>query len=261
MVSLKNLPLIGLRNQFSFIKYFSVINAKLRYQGTYIGFLWAGLEPLLAFVILYIVFSTIRITTHEDFPVYLFSGLIFFQIFTRGTANGLSSLRGHANIIKSININKELFPVTSTGSTLIILVIQISIFFMLLPFLDFIPHWTIILLLLPILLIIILVLGLSYVLSVAHVYFRDISPIWTTFSYALFFVTPIFWYVKDVGGILVMINEINPLGRIIEIVHGIVFNEIPSLEYIAITFLYVLSIFFIGYYIFQRFEKNVAEAF
>jgi len=58
-----------------------------------------------------------------------------------------------------------------------------------------------------------------------------------------------------------MINEINPLGRIIEIVHGIVFNEIPSLEYIAITFLYVLSIFFIGYYIFQRFEKNVAEAF
>jgi len=107
----------------------------------------------------------------------------------------------------------------------------------------------------------VLVLGLSYLLSILFVYIRDIQPLWSVFSYALFFVSPVFWHLNEVDGILKQVHFFNPLGRIIELAHNVVFNEIPSVEDTVITVLYVVGIFFVGYYIFQKYENKIAEEF
>lgn len=254
-----SLPLANLWAQRSLVVHFAMMNTKLRYRGTYIGFLWAALEPLFIFVILYFVFTSMRIGVEPSFPIYLLTGVLFFQIFTRGTQLGLGSLRSNAGIIKSLNLKKEFFPVITAGSTGILMIVQVAVFLALMPIFEISPTWTMILFPIPLLLLLVLILGLSYIFSIIFVYVKDIQPAWSIFSYALFFISPVFWYLDKVDGFLLTIQLINPLGQIIELGHKIVFNEIPSLNEWTIVSAYVFGIFFFGYFIFRKFEGKIAE--
>lgn len=252
-------PLINLWEKRSLVLHFSVIDLKLRYKGTTLGLIWAILEPLLIFSLLYIVFTTIR-QNREDFAIYLIIGILLHHLFARGSLIGLSSLTINKAILQSIKITKEFFPVVATGTVCLLIFVEVGVLFGLMPFFNFIPSWTIILIPLLVILFIILILGISYILSIIHVFFRDVQPIWGVFVYSLLFISPIFWYVDQADGILLQIHQINPLGQLIELGHKIVvFGETGSLnEWLYSTFL-VLLILFIGFGIFQKFEKNVSE--
>jgi len=250
---------VNLRKNKSLILQFAIINIKLRFKSTHLGLLWAAIEPLLTFIVLYVVFSSIR-AREESFPIYLITGIMFYHIFVRGTSGGLNSLLNNQGIIKSINIEREFFPVVTTVAIGILTLVTVGVFFGLMPVFQFIPDWTIILLPIPLLLILFLVLGLSYLLSIATVYARDVQHIWIIITFTLIFLSPIFWYIDQVEGILLDIQKINPLGQIIEIAHKLVIDgQIPPLNDWLYTTLFVLSIFFVGYFVFHKYEEKVAE--
>jgi len=258
---LSSFPLINLRNQYSTIFYYSLLTLRIRHKGTYLGFIWAALEPTLLFVLLYTVFSTIRITENENFGIYLLTGLVFYYAFLRGSQGGLMSLRSNAPIMSSINIKKEFFPVANTITSLLQLFVELGVLFSIMLLLQFIPPATIIFLPIVVVLLLMLILGMSYLLSILYVYVQDIHPVWNVFAHALFFITPLFWYLEDTGGILLEIHRINPLGQIIELAHKIiVYGEIPSLYEWSYSFLLVLIILIIGFVVFTKFEKRVVES-
>ena len=254
-----SLPLVNLWNKRSLVFNFAWTDIKVRYKSTYLGLLWTTLEPLLLFVFMYIVFTSIRIRTGEDFAIYLLIGIILYHAFTRGTQGGMLSLRGNRSILSSINIRREFFPVATTVTAIFILFIEMGVFFGLMPFFDFVPAQTIIYLPIVLLLLVLLILGISYLLAIVHAYIKDIQPFWAVFVHAMFFVTPIFWYMEDASGIILEIQKLNPIGQLIEIAHQIVFGQIPPLNDWLYTTGIIVGILFVGYALFQRFEKNVME--
>jgi len=236
------------------------MNIKIRFKGTYLGFTWTALEPTLTFIILYVVFTSIRITERENFGIYLLTGIFLYHIFVRGTLAGLTSLRGNRPILESINIKREFFPVVAASATCLLIFVEVAVFFALMPFFGFIPPWTVVFLPLVLGLLLLLILGCSYVLSIIHVYFPDIHPFWGIVTHALFFVSPIFWYLKDVNGILLEFQKINPIGQLIEIAHSLVLDgKIPSASEWAYSAIFIIVLFFVGYAIFQKFEGKVVE--
>jgi len=256
---LVSLPLTKLWDIRSRISYFAFLNIKVRFKNTYLGLLWAGIEPLLTFVVLYVVFTSLR-DTREDFAIYLISGVMFYHIFVRGTMGGLSSLTNNVGIIKSITIRREFFPVVATIAIGILSFVDVAVFFGLMPVFSFVPFWTIVLLPLPILLVLGLILGLSYLLSIANVFARDVQHIWGILVHTLIFISPIFWYLEDAKGIILEIHKINPLGQIIELSHKLVINgEIPPLDDWLYTTTFVVAILFFGYFIFSKFEDRIVE--
>ena len=234
------------------------MNMKLRYKGTALGILWTVLEPIFIFAILYIVFTNLR-AAREDYAIYLISGILLFNIFQKGTMGGLSSLQESGGLLKTLNINKEFFPVASTGTTLLFMIVQIGILFGLMGILQFHPSWTLILFPIPVVLLLLLILGLSYIFSIVFVYFEDIQPFWGVFVYGLLFVTPIFWYVDEGTGILSEFQKINPLGQIIEIFHKIIFGHLPSWSDWTVCSALVFGILFVGFAVFQKFQNGIIE--
>ena len=106
----------------------------------------------------------------------------------------------------------------------------------------------------------VLVMGLTYLLSVASIYLRDIHPLWNVIVLALFFISPIFWYVDEVDGILLEILKFNPLGQLIEIAHQVVvFGQVPPLNEWLYTSSIIFGILFFGFFIFKRFENKIVE--
>jgi len=255
------LPLVNLWKIRSMIFHLAVLNIKMRFKNTYLGFLWAALEPLLYFIVLYVVFNSIR-DRGEDFAIYLITGVMFYHIFSRGTSGGLNSLTGNSPILKSLNIRKEIFPVVATVAIGLLAFVDAGVFFGLMPIFQFTPSWTLIFLPIPIFLLLILILGISYLLSIVTVYVKDIHHLWLIFVHALIFVSPIFWFVDDVeGSILLDIQKINPLGQLIEIAHKLVmWNEIPSIQEWMYTSAFVFAIFAFGYAVFHKYQiKSVEE--
>jgi len=241
------------------IIHFSKMNVKLRYRSTRLGFLWAALEPLFVFLFLYIVFTSIRQVQQETFPIYLITGVMMYTIFSKGTMGGLTSIFQNATILKSLNIRKDIFPLITTGSTGLLLFVNVGVFFGLMPIFNFTPSWTLILLPVLLAMLLLLILGISYLLSIAFVFARDIQPIWGVIVYAMMFASPIFWYVEDAVMPLSIIHEINPLGQLIDLGHQLVFGELPTLGEWGYSALLVFIILVIGYFTFQKFEGKISE--
>ena len=231
----------------------------MRFKSTYLGLVWAAVEPLLYFVVLYVVFTSIR-ERSDTFGIYLITGIMLFQLFLRGTSGGLGSITNNAGIIKSLNIRIEFFPVVTTVAIALLAFVDVGVFLGLMPVFQFIPNFTIILLPVVLLLLFILIQGLSYFLSILTIFVRDIQHVWAIFSHTLLFISPIFWYLDEVDGILMQIHKINPLGQLIELAHSLVIDgQIPSLSEWLYTTLFVLAIFFSGYFVFKKFENKVKE--
>jgi len=260
-MTLLKLPLSEIWKQRSLVVHFAWMNIKIRHKTTYLGLLWTALEPALLFLFLYVLFTSLRFGTEEDFGIYLLTGLVLYHAFTRGTQSGLGSLRENYNIMTSLNIKREFFPVVSTTTAAILMLVEIGVLFIIMGLFQFSPTWTIVLLPAVFALMLILILGLSYFLSVVYVHIRDIQPVWNIFVHALFFMSPIFWYVKDVGGIVLTIHSINPVGQIIELGHKIVvFGEIPPLNDWLYAIFLVLFVFVVGYTLFRKLERRALEA-
>ncbi|HUS50076.1 MAG TPA: ABC transporter permease [Candidatus Paceibacterota bacterium] len=233
----------------------------MRFKGAYLGLIWAGLEPLLIFLLLYTVFTSIRVGIEEDFGMYLLSGILIYHIFTRGTLSGMQSLRSNISILKSFKMEKESFPVSSTLTTAILSIIEVSVLIMLMPVFQFTPNLTIILLPISIGLLLLLILGFSYLLSIANVFMKDIQPIWAVVVQTLLFISPIFWYLKDVNELLLNIHLINPIGQLIEINHKIILlGEIPPLIDWLYTSAFVFGILFLGFAVFRKNQQKIIEA-
>ena len=259
MIFLSSYPLSSLWKNRSSIFHFAVLNIKVRYSSTQLGIIWAVLEPIFYFLMLYVVFSTIR-QREPDFAIYLLSGVIIYHIFQRGTTNGINSLTKNSGIIQSLNINKEIFPAIATVATGLLSFVHVAVFFALMPVFQFVPGWTIILLPFLIFLLLILIMGMNYILSIVNVYLRDVKHLWLILVHSLLFISPIFWRVDEVDGVLLVIHKMNPLGQLIEISHSLVVGkEIPPLYDWIYTSVFIFSIFIIGFIIFHKYEKKVVE--
>jgi len=224
-----------------------------------LGLLWTALEPMILFIFLYFLFESIRITRRDDFAIYLLTGIILYHTFSRATLSGLVSLRDNNSVLSSLSIKREFFPVVATVTASILLLVEVGVYFGLMPFFQFIPEITILLYPVVLVLLLFLILGMSYILSIVFVYAKDIQPLWAVFVHALFFLTPIFWYLDDAGGIALEIQKINPLGQLIEIAHQIVFGNIPPIHEWLYTTAIIFGLFFVGYAFFQKFQKNAME--
>jgi len=178
----------------------------------------------------------------------------------RGTTSGASSITANGGIIKSLKIRKELFPVVTTVAMGLLAFVDIGVFFGLMPVFKFVPDWTILLLPAVMSLLLILVLGLSYILSILNAFTRDVSIIWQVFTRLLFFVSPIFWSLDEADDLLIKIQQINPLGQLIELGHILVVEkQVPSINDWISPAIIIVAIFFTGFFIFHKLEKKVTE--
>ena len=235
-------------------------DVKLRYRNSALGFLWSFLEPLLMLTVLYFVFTNIIKTNIEHYPLYLLVGLIMWYMFSRATTMGLSSLIDRSNIITKVYFRREIVVISSCLTAFIMMMFEFGAFGLFLVVFQFIPPSTI--LLLPLLLVdlFILSLGISLLLSVVTVTFRDIRFIWQVALQAGFFLTPIIYSLELFPENIRYILQFNPMVPIIDTAHNItLYGVLPSFNTTAYILGTTIIIFVIGYLVFRLRNKKIIE--
>jgi len=244
----------------SLIINFAVSDLKIRYKNSILGFFWSFLEPLLMLGVLYIVFSSIFKFDIENFPLYLLLGLILWNMFAKGTLLGQNSILSKAGIVTQIYFPREISPISSSLTALLMLFFEIIVFVIFMMIFQFTPGVNILFFPFVIIMEFILVLGLAFPLSVLNVRFRDVQFVWNILLQAGFFLTPIFYKLEMLPTWLQDILQFSPMVQIVTIAHDLVlYNQLPTLQSVGLLIFTTLVIFVIGYSIFKKMEKKIIE--
>lgn len=198
-----------------------ITDFKLRYKGSFLGYVWTLLRPLALFAILYIVFvHFLRIgATITHFPVYLLVGVVLWNYFTEVTTNGLSAIVGKGDLMRKLSFPRYVIVVAGSFSALINLGINLVVVALFMAFngvvLTVEALWVI-----P-LIIELFILGLSvaFLLSALYVKFRDINYIWEVVLQAGFYATPILYPIQMVvekSELAAKLMILNPVAQIIQ---------------------------------------------
>ena len=244
----------------SLIILFAFNEVKLRYRNSFLGFLWTFLEPLLMLSVLYFVFTNLFKSQIENYPIFLLLGLIIWYMFSRSTTMGLSSLLDKAGIIQKVYFRREIIVISSVLAAFIMMVFEFLAFAVFVVAFHFIPPPTI--MLLPLLLadLFILSLGISLLLSVLNVYFRDIKFIWQVLIQVGFFISPIIYNLNNFPPAMTSLLRLNPLVSIFDAAHNLVlYNSLPTINSVAYLITLTAVIFVIGYTVFRFKDKNIIQ--
>lgn len=170
---------------------------KRRYYGSFLGLIWAFINPLGLFLIYYFVFTYLLGSKTPNFALFLFLGLISWIYFSESAIKGLSIIKNKAFILENIQINKLDIYVASLLSSTFGFVFNFTIYFLASLFLD--AHLTYQALLYPLLLLnlSIFILGVMVLLSVIHIFVNDIIHIWTLVSLMLMWFSGIFFEIDN----------------------------------------------------------------
>jgi lipopolysaccharide transport system permease protein len=211
-------------------------------------------------VILTLVFSTLLRAGIDNFSVFLLPALLAWRFFSIGTSMSLASILGNAPLVTKVYFPRWLLVLSSSLANLIGSSLEFAVLLPLLVFLGMKP--TLLTMLLPVIIILelILILGISFLLSSLNVYYRDINQIWDIALQAGFFLTPIIYSSSLIPERYLPLYSLNPMMRIVESLRKILYHNIlPTIEDLTIPLFIGLFFCLVGYRVFSKLEPRFAE--
>ena len=211
----KNNPLVAictLYTRYAFlIKQLVSRDFKTKYKRSMLGMAWSFLNPLLTMSVQYIVFSTLFKSDIENFPVYLLTGIVFFNFFSEAVSMGMTSITGNASLIKKVYMPKYVYPVSRVISSLVNFALAILPLFIVMLFTGTAFKWSLILLIFDILCLLGFVTGMSLLLTTAMTFFQDTQFLWSVLSMIWMYLTPIFYPESIIPAQFLTMYHMNPM--------------------------------------------------
>lgn len=244
---------------FIMVKEIAVADFRLRDQGTFLGFLWTLLYPLIYFFVLYGIFKA-WMRQIPDFPLYLIIGIVHWGFFVAGTTNSITCLMRYESYIQNINFPKAILVLSSVLSQVFIYLLELIVLIIFWLLVKQKINFTIVAVLPIVLLLIYLIISFSFVLATLGVYFLDIQRIWGLVGSLGLFLTPIFYSLDMLSPTKRRIILLNPMTHIIQAFRTILMdNRLPELSGLGYVFLLSSIILFLGYIFFKKCEKYLVE--
>ena len=207
-------------------------DVKVKYRRSVLGLLWSILNPLMMMAIVTLVFSNFFRFEIDNFPVYYIVGITIFSFVSDSTTASMNSVLGNATLIKKVYIPKYIFPLQKLLFALVNLAFSLIAIVIVYLVLQMPFTWTMLLLVVPVFYAFIFSLGLSLILSSAVVFFRDTAHLYSIFTIAWMYLTPIFYPFTLLPEIAqVIIYYLNPLLHFVSYSRNVLmYNTIPGIE-------------------------------
>ena len=175
---------------------------KLKFFGSFLGYLWQLMNPLLLFGVLFVVFS-FGLNLDQGvryYPVALLLGIVMYSFLNEATTQAVRSLMTRETLVRKVDFPRLAVPMAS------VLTATFNLGLNLVPVVVFLlasgatPGLGWLLFLLPLAALILFAFGMSMILSVGFVRFRDIEPIWSVVLQILFYASGVFYTIDSIAG-------------------------------------------------------------
>ncbi len=234
---------------------------RARYKGSFLGFLWTFVNPLLQLLVYSIVFSVILRMGIENYSMFLFVALVPWIFFSSSITSGSTVILQQQDLVKKIYFPREVLPIAYVTSCFINMLFSFVIIFSVLLIQDhglYAPT----LLVLPVVMAVeyILTLGFTFLTCALTVYFRDLEHILSIVAMAWMYLTPVLYAKEMIPEQYRYLEQLNPMTSIITAYRDILFyKKIPHLHTLTAALLIGIISLVLGMAVFSRLKKGFAE--
>ena len=266
-------PRSNFQRNLNLIRELSITAFKLKYTGSALGYVWSLVKPSMLFGIMYLVFSVLLKAGKGawEFPVQLLIAIVAWTFFTEATTTAMNAIAGNGDLIRKAYFPRWILVAASTTSALLTFAIN-TVLVVIITFalgqLDL--TWISLLAPLYYLELVVLVLGLSMLLSAMFVFFRDLGHIWEILSLVLFYGSAVvfpFAVILSHSKKLAVLAGLNPIAQIITDLRHVLIQpvKVPSMETLIgpIAFIPILisvAVFALGLAVFHKLTPKFAES-
>lgn len=236
---------------------------KVRYKQTAIGILWAILQPFFTMVIFSLFFGGLAKIPSDGvpYPLFVFSGLLFWNYFSASLLSASTSLQDNESILKKIYFPRLFLPLSPTLTPMVDFFLAFLILVGMMFYYHYAPTWYGILLI-PVLLFMafLTAAGLGTLFSAINVRYRDVKYALPFMVQSLLFLTPVIYPTTLVSPKYQWLLALNPLTGIIETARSGITGAKPINFLLLLTSAIIcIILFFLGIFYFRKTERIFAD--
>jgi ABC-2 type transport system permease protein len=174
---------------------------KVKYKNSVLGLVWSMIAPAMTLAIYFIVFQVVLGNRMPNFVIFLFAGLLLWNLFSLGVLTGTGVIVNNSAIVKKVSFPREILALAAVGSACVFFFFQSCVMVIFLVVLHNTPDWSYLPLLLLALFTGILLAGaLAVLLSSVNVYLRDTQHLIEVILTAWFWACPIVYaFQQNIG--------------------------------------------------------------
>ncbi|WP_026509470.1 ABC transporter permease [Butyrivibrio sp. LC3010] len=248
----------------------AVNDFKKRYAGSYMGVVWALVQPVVTVLMYWFVFDRIFHTRSQmvaggiDVPYVLFltSGLVPWFFFNEALMNGTTSLLEYNYLVKKVLFKISILPLIKVIAALFIHIFFAVVMLVVACMYGYYPTIYTTQIFYYAICEFILVLSVCYTTCAVVVFFRDLTQILAIALQVGQWATPILWDINMLPDNLKWIIKLNPMTYVVNGYRNAVYGDEWFFEHFYSStyfWIVVVALFCIGSLIFKRSKTHFAD--
>jgi lipopolysaccharide transport system permease protein/teichoic acid transport system permease protein len=251
--------------QQRFVLEMSKKDIKARYLGSFLGILWAFIQPTVQILIFWYVFQVgFKNAPVDNFPfiLWLISAMIPWFFISDSIIGSTNSIMENNYLVKKVVFRVSILPIVKIYSALFVHLFFIVFMIIMFSIYGYKPNVYYFQIIYYLFSSIILLLGISWITSSLVIFLKDIGQIIAVLVQFGFWLTPIFYSINTIPEKYHFIIKLNPFFYIVEgyretFVYQKWFWEHPwlTLNFWIITFVFLL----VGTIVFKKLRPHFAD--
>lgn len=241
---------------------------KKRYAGSYMGAVWAMVQPVVTVAMYYVVFDKLmgnginRGNGEIPFVLFLTAGLVPWFYFNEALNNGTNALLEYNYLVKKVVFKISILPIIKIIAATFIHVFFVCVLLLVAALYGYYPTIYTIQILYYSACLFIFVLALCYTTCSVVIFFRDLGQIINIALQIGMWATPILWNINTINAKWVVILKLNPLVYIVNGYRSAIYEkEWFFQDFFSTMYFWIVTVvlFGIGAAIFKRLKVHFAD--
>lgn len=250
----------------------SINDFKTKYAGSYLGIIWAFIQPIVTVLVYWFVFqiglNVAKVTTGEGvnipYVLWFVTGLVPWFFFQDALSNGTSTLLEYSYLVKKVVFDINILPIVKVISALFVHMFFVIFMIVLYAGYGYYPNIYYLQVIYYSVCTFVYAIGLAYAASAIVVFFKDLTQIINIVLQIGIWMTPIMWNIDNVNlpPTLLKIFKLNPMYYIINGYRDTLINKVYFWEHVELTVYFwtvTIILLFIGITIFKKLKSHFAD--
>jgi ABC-2 type transport system permease protein len=248
----------------------AVLEFRLKFFGSVLGYFWQLMRPLLLFGVLYFVFTElVRLGGGvQDYPVILLMGIIIYTFYAEATGTAVGSVPDRESLVRKVHFTRLVIPLSVVLTTFLNFALNFIVVMLFVLASGIAPRWSWLEIVPLVIALGLLSTGIGTLLAALFVRYRDVRPIWDVILQMTFYGSPILYPIEKIPDeSLQRLIMCSPLAVIVQQArHAIIDADAPSAAevmggavWLLIPLGVLIGVCVLGYVVFDRSAPHIAE--
>jgi lipopolysaccharide transport system permease protein len=233
----------------------------IRYRQTFLGGLWALLQPLIAMFVFTFVFHNLAGMKSDGspYPLFAFAGVTAWNFFSTAVAQSSNSLIANQQLVSKVYFPRFFIPLGAIGAFLMDMALSLMMLGALMLYYRWPLTWAILELPIFILGAIFSAAGLGFALSAINVSFRDVKYAVPFVLQMGIFATPVIYPIRYIPLKWQVLVGLNPMAGVVVGFRHAILGSPASWSLMGLSLAVSVFLFVAGLFLFRRMESVFAD--